>query len=512
MISVDELIAALSDQDELALLDVREQGTYSNSHILWAANLPRSTAELRIGKLVPRLSTRIVLVDEDLVLAADVKIVLEQMGYSNVNVLEGGIAAWSNQGQEVYSGVNVPSKLFGELVESRYSTPHVSAHELQNWIDSDKKLVVLDSRTNREYRTMNIPTSRSCPVGELVYRIFDVVEDDTTIVVNCAGRTRSIMGAQSLINAGVSNEIFALENGTMGWELAGLTLKYGASESVEAPSEKGQAQASEAAERVRRKDNIEFITEDSLRQWVDDHAHTTYLLDVRSSEEYSEAHLNGFRSAPGGQLVQATDEYMATLGAKVVLADDDYTRATMSASWLKQMGWDVFIYEHGALDRELVAGLEEIELKAPAVPNTSSVGNSLIIDLSTSAEHRRGHIPGAIWSVRGRLSDLAQRLSDPNPKSIILTAKNKMIPALAYEEAQKAWPDAEVRVLEEWYGEEEQGLDTDEIIDDLWILPYDPVDAEVAREAMIGYLVWEVDLVGQYERDSLANYELRRAV
>ena len=144
MISVDELIAALSDQDEFALLDVREQGTYSNSHILWAANLPRSTAELRIGKLVPRLSTRIVLVDEDLVVAADVKIVLEQMGYSNVNVLEGGIAAWSNQGQEVYSGVNVPSKLFGELVESRYSTPHVSAHELQNWIDYDKKLVVLD--------------------------------------------------------------------------------------------------------------------------------------------------------------------------------------------------------------------------------------------------------------------------------------------------------------------------------------------------------------------------------
>ena len=512
MISVDELIAAISDKDELALLDVREQGTYSNNHILWAANLPRSTAELRVGKLVPRLSTRIVLVDEDLALADDVKIVLEQIGYSNVNVLEGGVAAWLDHGEEVYSGVNVPSKLFGELVESRYSTPHVSAHELQNWIDSDKKLVILDSRTNREYKIMNIPTGRSCPGGELVYRIFDVVDDDTTIVVNCAGRTRSIMGAQSLINAGITNEIFALENGTMGWELAGLGLEHGSSESVEVPTEKGQAQASEAAERVRRKFNIEYVSEELLRQWVGDHAHTTYLLDVRSSEEYSEAHLNGFRSAPGGQLVQATDEYMATLGAKVVLADDDYTRATMSASWLKQMGWDVFIYEHGALARELVTGLDEIELKVPVVPMTSSIGNSLIIDLSTSAEFRRGHIPGAIWSVRGRLSKLAQRHSDPNPKSIILTAKNQMISALAYTEAQKAWPDAEVRILNQWHGEEERGLDTDEVIDDLWILPYDPVDAEVAREAMIGYLVWEVDLVGQYERDALANYELRSAV
>ena len=184
----------------------------------------------------------------------------------------------------------------------------------------------------------------------------------------------------------------------------------------------------------------------------------------------------------------------------------------MSASWLKQMGWDVFIYEHGALARELVTGLDEIELKVPVVPMTSSIGNSLIIDLSTSAEFRRGHIPGAIWSVRGRLSKLAQRHSDPNPKSIILTAKNQMISALAYTEAEKAWPDAEVRVLNQWHGEEERGLDTDEVIDDLWILPYDPVDAEVAREAMIGYLVWEVDLVGQYERDALANYELRSAV
>jgi hypothetical protein len=114
--------------------------------------------------------------------------------------------------------------------------------------------------------------------------------------------------------------------------------------------------------------------------------------------------------------------------------------------------------------------------------------------------------------VRGRLSKLAQRHSEPNPKSIILTAKNQMISALAYTEAEKAWPDAEVRVLNQWHGEEERGLDTDEVIDDLWILPYDPVDAEVAREAMIGYLVWEVDLVGQYERDALANYELRSAV
>ena len=59
------------------------------------------------------------------------------------------------------------------------------------------------------------------PGAELVLRAGRVAPDpETTIIVNCAGRTRSIIGTQSLINAGVANKVVALRNGTIGWNLA----------------------------------------------------------------------------------------------------------------------------------------------------------------------------------------------------------------------------------------------------------------------------------------------------
>ena len=93
-------------------------------------------------------------------------------------------------------------------------------------MDAKENLIILDSRPWREYKRMNIPTGIDCPGAELIYRVHDLVDDpDTTIVVNCAGRTRSIIGAQSLINAKIINKVVALKNGTMGWVLAGLKLE-----------------------------------------------------------------------------------------------------------------------------------------------------------------------------------------------------------------------------------------------------------------------------------------------
>ena len=69
------------------------------------------------------------------------------------------------------------------------------------------------------------------PGGELVYRIGDLAPDPKTlVVVNCAGRTRSIMGAESLRRAGIPNKVVALRNGTMGWELAGFRCDRGRTE------------------------------------------------------------------------------------------------------------------------------------------------------------------------------------------------------------------------------------------------------------------------------------------
>ena len=183
------------------------------------------------------------------------------------------------------------------------------------------------------------------PGAELVLRVRDIVPSPaTTIVVNCAGRTRSIIGAQSLINAGVPNKVVALRNGTMGWHLAGLACDHG--KDVRAPevSANGLAWAQTAAQRVADKFGVTRIDRATLERWRKDETRTTYLFDVRDPAEYARGHFPGALSAPGGQLVQATDLYAGTLGARIVLSDDRQARALMTASWLKQMGWrDVYV-------------------------------------------------------------------------------------------------------------------------------------------------------------------------
>ncbi len=49
-------------------------------------------------------------------------------------------------GFELFSGVNVPSKAFGELVEHEGGTPSISAEELHALMQSGTDMVVLDFR------------------------------------------------------------------------------------------------------------------------------------------------------------------------------------------------------------------------------------------------------------------------------------------------------------------------------------------------------------------------------
>ncbi len=510
-ISVAELVARLQQPGELSLVDAREQGAYSTSHLLFAANLPRSRVELRAPRLIPRRSAPVVVVDAGGGEAIDVARTLGALGYSDVAVLQGGNPAWEAAGHELYSGVNVPSKLFGELVELHYGTPHVTADQLRGWLDDGRPMVVLDSRTEREFQRMSIPKGQSCPGGELVHRIFDLVEPETTVVVNCAGRTRSILGAQSLRSAGVPNPVVALENGTMGWELAGLELDHGRTAVAPPPSAQGREAASRAAAAVASRVGVRRIDRAALDRWVAEVDRTTFLLDVRTPEEYEAGHLPGSRSAPGGQLVQATDEYVGVRGARLVVIDDDGTRATMAASWLVQMGWEAVVLAGVTELDGLETGPDEIDVEVPEVPLVEADGlaGALVVDLATSTEYRRGHLAGARWVVRGRLAEFAAR--HPADR-VVVTSPDGTLAALGHAEASRAWPEASVTVLDggtaAYQGPLESGLDTDEHPDDVWQLPYDPGDAEVARAAMEGYLVWEVALVEQYERDPLVSFQL----
>ncbi len=361
VLSPAEVRTMLRDGAEIALLDVREEGVFSeDGHPFFANSVPLSRLELMIRDLVPRQGTRVVVLDGgDEGLAERAAAKLDRMGYDNVAVMAGGSRAWAEAGFELFTGVNVPSKAFGELVEHRSGTPHIAAAELKRRLDAGEEILIVDSRPIGEFRNMSIPGAFDCPGAELVYRVPDRLRSpDSLVVVNCAGRTRSIIGAQSLRNAGIANPVMALENGTMGWELAGLELARGREDALPPPSPEGLAKARALADKVAERFGIKRIDDAALARFEGEaDRRTLYVFDVRSPEEYEAGHLAVARSAPGGQLVQATDVYMATRNARIVLVDDDGVRAVMTGSWLVQMGWpEVYVLDGGLAGRALVAG------------------------------------------------------------------------------------------------------------------------------------------------------------
>src|SRR4051812_10378364 len=337
-----QLKAQLHDGGEIALLDAREEGVFHARHLLLASCLPLSRLELLIDDLVPRRGARVVWCDDGDGSALRAASRMSRLGYTEVAVLDGGIGAWAAAGYRLYSGVHVPSKAFAEVVEHEAGTPWISAPDLKTLIDGGADIAIFDSRSYEEYHNNSIPTAISVPGAELVYRFADMVPSpDTTVIVNCGGRTRSIIGAQALRNAGFRNKVMSLKDGTMAWHLAGFEVVHGATQRPPDVSEAGRQAAMDAAVRVAERCGIARIDKATLAAWrAEADRRTLYVLDVRTPEEYRAGHLAGARLAPGGQLVQETDAHIATWNARVVLVDDNGVRATMTASWLKQMGWD----------------------------------------------------------------------------------------------------------------------------------------------------------------------------
>jgi rhodanese-related sulfurtransferase len=527
-VNARQLKAQLHDGGEIALLDVREEGIFHGRHLLLASCVPLSRLELMIDDLVPRRGTRVVWCDDCDGSALRAARRMIGFGYTDVAVLDGGIAAWEAAGYRLYSGVHVPSKAFAEVVEHEAGTPWISAPDLKVLIDSGADIAILDSRSYEEYHNNSIPTAISVPGAELVYRFADMVPSpDTTVIVNCGGRTRSIIGAQALRNAGFGNKIMSLKDGTMAWHLAGFDVVHGATRRPPKVSESGRRSAIEAAARVAERSSIPRVDNTTLAAWrAEADKRTLYVLDVRTPEEYREGHLAGARSAPGGQLVQETDAHIATWNARVVLVDDNGVRATMTASWLKQMGWNevsVLVADASAGDWEIgprmprVLGLHDApvpSIEPAALQARLAAGNAVVIDLETSRRYVQGHIPGAWFAIRSRLTEDLDKV--PDAKAIVLTSPDGALARLAAAELAGSAVSA-IMVLaggtEAWKA---AGLPLKTGPTHMASEPDDVVLSARERgqgreEAMREYLAWEIDLVNQMASDDDQRFRVVQA-
>ncbi|CAG7994917.1 unnamed protein product [Penicillium salamii] len=517
-ITARELRKYWINQDEVALLDVREEGPYSESHPLWALSVPVSEIETKLPPLVPRLSAPIVVYDDGEKYADRAAARILALGYRNVFILEGGLSAYSLVG-EVYRDVNVPSKAFGELVESITHTPSWSAREVKNVLESESDVVVLDARRFTEYNTMSIPRGRSCPGGELLYRVFQAAPSpETTVIVNCAGRTRSIVGTQSLINSGIPNKVYALRNGTIGWTLEGLDLETKKTERVPAPSVDAARKAQLHAEKWASHAGVSVIDDVQLIRFAEESEdRSLYLLDVRDPDEFAAGHPAGFSNAPGGQLVQATDEWVGVRGARIVLYDADGVRARMTASWLLQLGWEVYIFGTvvpAGLKSPATPSWQPPQTGAITVDDLQKLKGAVVVDLARSPVYRKGHIPGAWFASGPELSRDLKTVTGDGP--IVLTSPDGDVAAINREEARAstmreilylsggtaAWVTAGLPL------ETEEHRLSEPI--DVYKRPYEGTSN--ARKDMQGYLDWEYGLVAQLANDGVSGFHVIRGV
>lgn len=521
-VSPAEARLRLHDGGEIAFVDIRESGQSGEGHPLFATPIAYSRLEIEAKTVLPRKSVPILLIDEADGVAALAATRLQSCGYGHIEIVEGGMPAWAAAGYPVYKGVNVPSKLLGELAEARWQPRMVTADELKRWQETGKDFKLFDARPPAEYAKMRVPGAVCLPNGELAHRAHVAASDEHPVVITCAGRTRGIVGAIGLTLSGHRGPVHALENGTQGWALAGNELERG-NRVADYPALTATAFeiARDRAMTLARRFDIPFVRASDIERFLQEPDRTTYLFDVRSAQETRDDPVRAAVHAPSGQLVQATDQWVAVRRSRLVLFDDTGLRAALAAFWLGQMGYDCAIALVDDAARKLVP--------TPAMPNACPPlaridaveaiarirEGALLFDLRGSLDYRREHVGAARWTIRPRIPRLAGSLRD---RMVLLLADREDIAALAAIDVREAGA-ADVMVVEGGHeGMKRAGAamaktpaspTNEDAIDHLFFV-HDRHDGNL--EASKRYLAWETGLIDQMDETEAAEYRIYPAL
>ena len=528
-VSATALKTMEADGKELAIIDPREEGIFGEAHLLYAVNMPLSKLELSVFRMLPRKSTRIVLTDGGEGMSERAAAKLKELGYTDVAILDGGHPAWKKAGYEIFSGMSVAGKAFGEWITVNYEPLTMTPEEVQKRIAAGEKVLILDSRPANEYVNMNIPGSINVPVSELVFRFFQLgVNPDTLVVVNCAGRTRSLIGAQTLINAGIPNKVAAMRGGTMAWQMAGFQLEHGSTRHAPEPWGTNLQKALQTAQKVADRFGVKTIDSKQLEVFKADKDRSLYIIDLRTPDEYRAGHRPDSTYGWGVQLVQGMDKYAATSNARVVLIDNYMVRALMTASWMVQADWpETYVlanpFEGASLVsgdyKPVVPGLDQIKLPriGSAELNASLQTKKVtVIDVADSLSYKRGHIPGAWFAIRSRLEESLGAF--PQSSSLVVTGDDSALVALSARDLAKfsgkpvsileggnaAWRKANLPLTP---GFENLATKTDDIFRQpfLWG-QFEPMSPEF-KQAANAYFDWELQLPAQLERAKESNFK-----
>jgi rhodanese-related sulfurtransferase len=246
---------------------------------------------------------------------------------------------------------------------------------------------------------------------------------------------------------------------------------------------------------------------------------------VRQADAFEAGHLPGSRNAPGGQLVQATDTFMAVRNARVVLVDEHQVQSVIAAHWLKRMGWDVFVVSDAAgnfsekgpaRSEALVAPRSDVRMvDASELKILMDGGKCVVVDVGESYWYRQGRIPGSYYSMRSALGTTLGRF-DMGVHVVFCCSQGSVAPYAAGEARDLGFTT--VSALRggrnEWrrcgFPLELVGDGDDELIisptDDMWYPPW--ARKEGVAEAMMQYLTWEVGLLETMKSETYITFSV----
>ena len=511
----------ISDKEEVAFIDVREIGQHTNGHPFFSISIPYSLFEFNIKILVPNKQTRVILIDNNNGISDLVYNIAHQMGYSNISIIEGGVEEWVSAGYKLFDGINVPSKSFGELIEKYFHTPSITAKELAQKQKNNENYIVIDGRPFLEYNKMSIPKSICCPNAELFYRVSSHIKDmNTEIIINCAGRTRSIIGAQTLINFGIKNKVKALENGTQGWFLSELSLEHNKNKYLEVlPNDIETQQLQNKVLKLTNDLNINLIDLKKAQELIIDKKKSTFIFDVTTSKTIS-TKPGTIMNVPGGQLIQATDKYIGVWKATVILVDDgDLIRAGTTSFWLKKMGYEVYILKEGLLKAQTLKFTKEInhkliDLDFINLEDLVKIKKQILYDIRSSKDFCKMRIKNSIWLNRAHLYREKIKTDDP----IIIITDNLEKASLIVKDLKQKDKGAIIKVYK-WNQNEitsypsviDVTIETLSEQNNIDFNFHTHMRHDGNKEHAKQYLEWEINLVSKMDKQELSFFKLSQS-
>jgi hydroxyacylglutathione hydrolase len=190
----------------VAVIDIRTPREFARGHIPNSYGIPLVSPLITWGGWVVPFGSQMILVADDPVKREEATRQLIRIGYDDLRgCLDGGIAAWQAAG----------------LPTAR--TRLIDVDELHGWMQRDDAPLVVDVRSDAEWRTGHMPDAMHIEAGRITESAATRVPRDRTVVLHCSASNRATVGMSLLERLGY-RDLMVLDTGFGNWREAGYEV------------------------------------------------------------------------------------------------------------------------------------------------------------------------------------------------------------------------------------------------------------------------------------------------